>query len=260
MTQEVTESLLEMHYHRAFVKLFEDFFGRRVLRIIKPSTRSEAFLGFDQAWVKTPLPLNTFTAELRRAINTGATSLGGQSFLGYFMQFKRVDRMAKGSRKLPPSIRAPYLRAEIDLRRNKQTGRSQHETLTRLNAIIGADVHYACPMLLDADQIYDEPDLDTLRLVPVASAPTGFNTNESHHIVFQDENSPDWFWCSEPQAATVLRPLQWLQQAPTLLLNGAQLAERLEKIRAFIAAEREPRTWLGETPAIPTSFTVIELA
>lgn len=258
MTQEVTESLLEMHYHRAFVELFEDFFGRRVLRLIKPSTRSEAFLGFDQGWVRALPPHNTFIADLRRSINTGATSLGGRSFLGFFMQFKRVDRVSKGSRKLPPSIRAPYLRARIDLRRNKQTGRSQHETLTRLNAIIGADVYYACPMLLDADQIYDEPDLDTLRLVPLASAPSGYNTNESHHIVFQDESSADWFWCSEPQAATVLRPLQWLQQAPPLLMNGAKLAERLEKILAFVAAEREPRSWLYETTSIPTSFTVIE--
>ncbi len=260
MTQEITESLLEMHYHRPMVRLFEEFFGARVFRLIKPSTRTEAFVGFDQAWVKTELSQARFVAELRKAIDQGSATLGGRVFVGYFLQFKPVDRVAKRSQKLPPAITAPYLRAAIDLRRNKSTGRSQHETLIRLSGVLGTEVHYACPMLLDPDQIYDEPDLDTLRLVPVSSAPVGYTTNQSHHIVFQDEASNDWYWCSEPVSARVYGPRDWLQAAAPKPMTSAQMLAWLDVVGQAVNVDRKSRQFVEDPkPVLPSALTILEL-
>jgi len=38
MSEEVTEALLELHYHRAIVDTFTDVLGARFLRMLKPST------------------------------------------------------------------------------------------------------------------------------------------------------------------------------------------------------------------------------
>lgn len=44
----INESLLEMHYHRAIVECFTQIYGARYLRLFKPSSRLEAWVGFDQ--------------------------------------------------------------------------------------------------------------------------------------------------------------------------------------------------------------------
>ena len=43
MSEEVTEALLELHYHRANVDTFTDVLGARFLRMLKPSTRQEVW-------------------------------------------------------------------------------------------------------------------------------------------------------------------------------------------------------------------------
>ena len=43
MSEEVTEALLELHYHRAIVDTFTDVSGARFLRMLKPSTRQEVW-------------------------------------------------------------------------------------------------------------------------------------------------------------------------------------------------------------------------
>lgn len=54
MEGDVVEALLEMHYHPAIVQMFAQTFGARFLRLFKPSTRTEAWVGFDQGWVAAP--------------------------------------------------------------------------------------------------------------------------------------------------------------------------------------------------------------
>jgi hypothetical protein len=51
--QEITEALLEMHYHRSIVKTFEETYGSKFLRLLKPSQQMETWVGFDQAWTRT---------------------------------------------------------------------------------------------------------------------------------------------------------------------------------------------------------------
>ena len=47
MSDEITEALLELHYHRAIVDLFAHFFGAGFMRMLKPSTQQEMWVGFD---------------------------------------------------------------------------------------------------------------------------------------------------------------------------------------------------------------------
>ena len=83
--EDVTETLLEMHFHRAIVKCFEDTFGAKFLRLLKPSTKSEAWVGFDQGWTRTTLTNAELFDQLKTTIASGATSVNAFYF-GYFMR------------------------------------------------------------------------------------------------------------------------------------------------------------------------------
>src|SRR5437870_3103260 len=43
LRMEITEALLEMHFHRAILAAFEGVFGARFLRLLKPSPQREAW-------------------------------------------------------------------------------------------------------------------------------------------------------------------------------------------------------------------------
>lgn len=132
----ITETLLEMHYHRALVPLFEEKFGKRWLRLLKPSPNEEVFRGFDQGWVRAKVTTGDFLDELeadappevaRRAlakladdlkdgIQSGATEVGTLLF-GYFLQFKPVSVMKnrKGDAKKIAGLGTPFYRVELSL-------------------------------------------------------------------------------------------------------------------------------------------------
>lgn len=272
----LTETLLEMHYHRALVGLFESAFGKRFLRMIKPSTNKEVFLGFDQGWVRTEIDASGFLDDLRgrerdkaaknaldgiaKGLQSAVAEGRGRGvqglYFGYFLQFKCVQQMTRitGDAKKIPGLSRPYFRVELALKPNASTGISQHETLLRLSKIDRTDVNYACPMIFELEEIWEEPDLGKLRIVPVASAPPGYATNERHYIVFAtpDDGSPKWI--SDPVDGAARSPAEWvvgIQAADRRLLDAHAL---LEWLAAVYSALHE----LGEGPTLPTSLTILE--
>ncbi len=120
---DITETLLEMHFHRAIVKCFEDTFGAKFLRLLKPSTQMEAWVGFDQGWSRTKLTNADLFSQLKSSIAAGSTAVD-KFFLGYFMQFKAVQEMRRLSKYAPATFSAPYLRVELSLEDNPTTGLS----------------------------------------------------------------------------------------------------------------------------------------
>ena len=56
----VTEALLEMHYLKSMVNLFSNTFGRKFLKLLKPSPQNESWVGFDQGWVSTDQDVSVF--------------------------------------------------------------------------------------------------------------------------------------------------------------------------------------------------------
>lgn len=193
----ITEALLQNYFFSAQVKHFESVFGGKFLRVLQPSPQKEAWVGFDQGWVRTSVSNEELLDHLRAAVQSRATSVRS-FYLGYFLQFKTVQRVTRRSRHFPVGYPIPYLRSELSLEPNKTTRLSQHETLLRLSRINFASVSYACAMLFDLDEVYEKPNLDRLRCVDLLAAPTGWATNEPHFITFRTEDDSAPLWCSQP--------------------------------------------------------------
>ncbi|WCN39173.1 hypothetical protein [Aneurinibacillus uraniidurans] len=197
MSDAITEALLEMHFHKAIVESFKTCFGPGFLRMLKPSPRKEGWVGFDQGWARTALSTDDLLDELTSTIANNKHSIN-KFYSGYFMQFKLVKKMTNKNSHSPKGYRTPYYRSEISLKPKKTTGLSQHETLLRLKSIKNTYVCYACPMLFDINEIYEEPDLDKLQIVPIDTAPSGWATGTKHHITFQTPDDTSPLWCSNP--------------------------------------------------------------
>jgi hypothetical protein len=194
MTEIITEALLEMHFHAALVQYFQSIYGSNFLKLLKPSPQQEAWVGFDQSWASTSLTTRQLFEELRTAIQEKRRNISNFYF-GYFLQFKAVEKKVRRSRLMPAQYNTPYFRSQLSLQPNRSTGLSQHETLLRLNNIFGSIVRYACAMLFDPADIWQQPDINKLRLIDISTAPSGWATNQPHFITFQTENdqSPNWF-------------------------------------------------------------------
>jgi hypothetical protein len=247
-----------MHFHRAIVKCFEDTFGAKFLRLLKPSTKSEAWVGFDQGWTRTTLSTTELFDQLKATIAAGGNSVNAFYF-GYFMQFKSVQQMQRLSKYAPPGFYAPYCRAEVSLEVNPNTGLSQHETLMRLSQISGSNVNYVCPMMFDVDELYDEPNVDQLQIVDVRSAPTGWGSSDRHFIAFQSLSGASPQWCSEPTPARALPARAWLESAETrpTRRTGSQVIELVEATREALEIQRRIPS---EEQALPLALTIVEFA
>jgi len=73
MADIITEALLEMHYHRGMIDLFQGVFGARMLKLLKPSPQQEAWVGFDQGWAATSLSTADLFASLRQSTQNAQT-------------------------------------------------------------------------------------------------------------------------------------------------------------------------------------------
>ena len=248
-----TESLLEMHFHRPLLNLFEAHFGRQFLRILKPSTSREVLLGFDQGWVHTELPLTDFRDQLQAQIAAGA-SAHERRFVGYFLQFKTVERLSKGKYK-PESFDSPYLRSELDVVPNDNVGRSQHETLLRLQSLVGCDVNYACPMILDEDQLYAPPDLDDLRVVPISGSPKNLTQDERHFICFRNTRDDAPLWCSEPVEGRSFSATTWVSAERA---HRRDTAKTLASLLDSLGAESLDRMRGDPRGVLPSCMTIVE--
>ncbi len=262
MSEVITEALLEMHYHRALVDLFANHYGAMFLQLVKPSAVREAWVGFDQGWVRTTLTQSDLLNQLRGVLASQG-SIVPKFYVGYFMQFKPVVRISKRGSNCPGTYTAPYYRVALSLKPNRTTGLSQHETLLRLTKVTNSDVTYACPMLFDHDRLYEPPDLDALRIVEVATAPAGWATNQSHFITFQTPDDPNPQWMSEPEPAKVYAVPEWLHSSTRSLpkLTGDQVADLIEAVQRELPsadrkAFREERDTMSHR--IPACFSVVE--
>ena len=144
------------------------------------------------------------------------------------------------------------------------SGLSQHETLRRLAQIEGALVYYACPLLFDLDKIYEYPDLDSLRVVDVQSAPPGIKADDRHFIAFQGLSDLTPVWCSEPYPARGQRGSEWIGDAALRprRRTGADLVELISKVRSVLSEGLdEPRKYMGGArPWLPRSFTILSFS
>ena len=245
MRDELTEALLENYYFAPFCEMFKTVFGLRVMRILKPSPRLDAFVGFDQGWARITVGVSEFLKELQGAVSRGDKSVSTMYF-AYFLQYKCVEAVLRKSASVPPYLRPPCYRVPLSLKPNKVTAMSQHETMMRLNEIRGSEVVYACPMIFGEESLHDEPDIDDVRLVPISTAPPGFLSTEKHYVYFRDKNDPTPFWCSEPTEGASYHAREWAWQSRSKLLNSRELAKFLAELEGvFRLRKGYPRErWL----------------
>lgn len=211
MSDMITEALLEMHYHKAIINAFSSVFGAKFLKILKPSPKKESWVGFDQGWVSTSLTQDEFFKKLRDEIQNRTQTID-KFYFGYFLQFKRVEIRHRNTRFMPSGYNTPYYRSELSLKANNTTGLSQHETLLILNNVKNAEVDYCCPMIFDLDEMYEEPDINKLRIIPINESPTGWATNDRHFITFQNPNDPNPIWQSDPSEGKSFLFKDWISE------------------------------------------------
>ncbi len=269
MEDLITEALLEMHYHESIKGFFQKTYGANFLRLLKPDPRLEAWVGFDQGWVRIEVGGRQFLDELRHAIQSG-TSVVDRFYLGFFLQFKKVRRITRGSKYMPPWYHPPYFRSEISVKRNKSTGLSQHQTLLRLCHINSASVCYACPMLFSAEEIYEPADLARLRCIDLVSAPTGWTADERHFVTFQHPSDAVGLWCSDATRAPVWGFDEWASPAREDGMRRLSAEETLSLIRNAgdvirDASPQAQREWFGRSAdwplrVLPRSFTILEFS
>jgi hypothetical protein len=236
----ITETVLEMHYHRPLMDLFRQTYGLGAtgkLNFYKYSPQREVFLGFDQAFAMTELSDTEFFSQMQSSAMNDGYKLSSR-FIAYFLQFKVVSELQKRQKKTPSQIRSkPHYRASLDTTKNDKTGFSQHELLYNLNKNNNAMVYYACPMIMEKTLLYAvDVDLDTLRLVDLASCPSDFTDNSKHYIYFDEKNSQP-IWCSEPVEGEAFSPKEFAEKVISRLReltpeqSVTQLLELLSRIK-----------------------------
>jgi hypothetical protein len=231
----ITETVLEMHFHKPLIDLFRSTFGlggTGSINFYKYSPRRECFIGFDQAYAKTDLSEEEFFRVLRDSAASSGYRLGDK-FIGYFLQFKVVKEMQAQTRYTPTSIaKRPHYRVALDTKRNINTGISQHELLYNLNQNPGAMVYYACPMVFDRSALYDiDVDLDSLRLADLDFCPSSYADNDNHFIYYDGEQENP-IWCSDPVNGKAIAPrdLVAMVRAQLERIEPAQSTVELLKI------------------------------
>jgi hypothetical protein len=217
----VNEALAEMYFFQPLMSLIGSLLRDqhfKTFRYYKPSQYDEAFYGFDQSWAKTPpLTRSEFLDRLKQALKANTREVDG-FYLGFFLQFKVPDYMKIRSQYSPDTFSPPYYRFELDLKPNKLTALSQHETLIRLRAIKGANV--------DENEIVLPADLAKLRIVPLADAPDDWNDGARHFIAFQTTDSQP-HWCSESVPGTGMSVREWVAIVVSRRMSTPQLIHLL---------------------------------
>jgi hypothetical protein len=244
MAREISEALMEMHFHHVIVEHFQITFGAHFLSLFKPSPRREVWVGFDQGWTRSEFSQEQLFGRLAHAVQTGVNVLD-KFYIGFFLQFKNVERMRRLTGRLPAHYKAPYLRSKLSLRPNALTRFSQHETLLRLSKIANTSVAYACPMFFDAADVYEKADLQRLRCVPLDTAPAGWATNQTHFITFENPSDQVPFWCSRPKEGKALSFAEWAsprRDGGPEKITGHQAIELIEQ-SAFELASPEEKEW-----------------
>jgi hypothetical protein len=238
----ISETVLEMHYHRPLIDLFRETYGigpNGKFNFYKYSPQREVFIGFDQAFAMTEMTDAQFFTEMKSSAMNGNYKLTSR-FVAYFLQFKVVTELKKRSKQTPTAITyRPHYRASLDTTKKDSTGFSQHELLFNLNRNDQAMVYYACPMLFEKASLYEvQVDLDPLRLADLCTCPSDFKDNSNHYLYF-NERTTDPIWCSEPVQGKALTAKQFVDLAITKLRETSpgvgleSLLNLLTEIKAF---------------------------
>ena len=263
MSERVNEALLEMYFLPALVDNFSRIYGARFLKLYKPSQQHEAWVGFDQGWARSTIADEDFLSELSTAIDKNEASINN-FYLGYFLQFKKVYVIKRKYKYYPSNFNTPFFRSKLSLKPNKTTSLSQHETLLRLQNVNNACVYYACPMFFNANDIYNSPDINNLRLVPISSAPDGWQDYENHFICFQSQNEQP-VWLSEPTPGKSYSFKEWahgeIEDSPGKL-TGEQIykliidiLESLKKPMGTLLFKSKDKRYIQY---LPESMTIIK--
>lgn len=117
----ISETVLEMHYHRPIMDAIRDTIGvgpKGSVSFYKYSTQRECFVGFDQAYAVSELSEDEFFNLVKNSAQAKNPHLNDQ-FFGYFLQFKVVKNMEKFSRCTPTMItNKPHYRVSLDTTKN----------------------------------------------------------------------------------------------------------------------------------------------
>lgn len=207
MATKITESTLEMHYHKALMDALKGCYGvgpKGQFSFYKYSPQKEKFIGFDQAYVRTEVDDYVFYNDIKKIASGTATS---KKYAGFFLQFKVVDVRIKKSKSVPLAVSStpPFYAVKLSTNRDADDNLSQHELLRNIRTSSPqAIVYYVCPMVFEKLDLYvDEPNLELLRMVDVESSQSDFSDNKLHHIFFKDMLSQP-VWCSEPRDGIAL--------------------------------------------------------
>lgn len=241
-----SEALLEMYFLSATLKELGAIYGPKSLRLIKPSPQDEKWIGIDQAWVASDYSDKDFINHLKKTVSSGIPTA---FYFAVFRQYKRVEKLTKISKHTPDGWSTPYYRCDLytepgherEGMRVRATPKtvgnkpkipapeySQHEALIRLSSLNNADVHYACPMIFSPIDVWKEPDMNDVRLVPVRpNQPTYRGDGKLHHLCFRSpsDTSPE-FHSDEGISADCLTFQTWqsrLQQRKELKLSPFEL-------------------------------------
>jgi hypothetical protein len=230
----ITETVLEMHYHRPVMDAIRSTLGlgpQGSINFYKYSTQRECFVGFDQAYAVSELSEAEFF-ELLKGVAASSRPLLGDQFFGYFLQFKVVKEMERFNRYTPTAYIAkrPHYRIALDTKKNANTGMSQHELLYNLNKNKGALVYYACPMLFDKAALYEvNVDLDSLRLADFSNCASPYLDNDNHYIYFNDKDG-DPVWCSDPVKGESMSSRQLAERIATQELSPNRAVESAKSL------------------------------
>jgi hypothetical protein len=262
MAHWLPESLLEMHFHSALIAYYAKKFKGKFIRLYKPVPQKEAWVGFDQAWTSSDLSESELFNNLKAAIGSSTSSIK-KFYLGEFLQFKVIETISRKSTRTPVGFSTPYLRSELSLTPNKHTGISQHETLLKLMMIKHAAVFYTCGMVFSEAELWQQPvDLKKLKFVDIKTAPSGWATNESHSVCFQNETAKP-VWCSDPIPGNAfsISELSELERLPTALDGLAALTLIQDAANAIRNSDNIERLFPERIQAaryLPTCFALLE--
>ena len=251
-----------MYYFNALRELFSAVYDTNFLRILKPSARKEKWVGFDQAWVKTTVSTSELFEQLKVDIAQGQQN-NPYIYFGFFLQFKPVERMFRRSVNTPVNFPSNYFRCKLDLRRNDTTDLSQHETLKRLSNLRRTDVSYACPMIFEPQCLWNPPNMEDIKFVPVTiSTPTW--VTGSHYINFATENDDNPVWKSEEEQGKAISVKDWSKEI--VKMNGEKIIELIEtSVKEIIKFESNKKKEISGkhkdkiAALMPESFTLIEM-
>jgi len=267
MSREISEALLEMHFHKPLVEFFEHLHGAKAIKLFKPTAQKENWVGFDQAWTRSNLTQEKLFEELKDAIKNEEKE-AKEFYLGYFLQFKTVKKLERSSTRKPKNFKTPYYRTELSLEPNKHTGLSQHETLMRLKNLKNALVCYACGMIFDSSEVFEEPSLEKLQFVDLELAPTGFKSHEKHAINFRTIDDPKPFWCSEPVEGRAFSVEMLKEYNYAKLMKRLTSQEATELIKDTLELLFSPSVekddlqivfWKNRPQIMPSSFTLLKM-